>query len=94
VWKKCRSVFDEPVMLLVWEWEEALLGLALFGLGQFVIGPVWSTGVAVGMLILTYQVKKGKPAGAVVHWLHRIRCPFFRLPGVLPAQPQTYGPWS
>ena len=94
MWKRCRSVFDEPFKVLVWEWEEALLGLGLFGVGQFFLGPVWSTLLAAGVLAFIYVVKKGKPAGAVVHWLHRVECPFFRLPGVLPSQPQPYGPWK
>ena len=92
--KRCRSVFDEPVKVLVWEWEEALLGLALFGIGQFFIGPLWSTAVALGTLGFIYKVKKGKPAGAVVHWLHRVDFPFFQLPGVLPVAAQVYGPWA
>lgn len=86
-------MFDEPVMLLLWEWDEALLGLGIFGLGQFVLGPLWSTALALVTLGVIYRVKKGKPAGAVWHWLHRIECPCFRLPGVLPPQSQTYGPW-
>ena len=94
MWKRCRSVFDKPVMVFVWEWEEALGGLGLFGLGQFVIGPFWSTAVALAVLGFIYKVKKGKPAGAIWHWMHRVRFPFFRLPGVLPSQPQTYGPWK
>lgn len=94
MWKRCRNVFDEPVMVLLWEWEEALLGLGLFGLGQFFLGPVWSTVLALVVLTVIYRVKKGKPAGAVVHWLHRAEFPGMRLPGVLPCQPQVYGPWS
>lgn len=93
MWKACRSVFDEPVRVFLWDWEEFLLALGLFGFGQFVIGPVWSTLLAGSMLGWIYKVKKGKPAGAIVHWLHRINCPFFRLPGVLPAEPSPYGPW-
>lgn len=93
MWKKCRSVFDEPVMILVWEWEEVGLAFGVFLVGQFLLGPVVSTGIAGVILGATYFLKKGKPAGAVVHWMHRVRFPFFRLPGVLPAQPHPYGPW-
>lgn len=88
MWRPCIVVFDETIMLLLWEWDEALLFLGVFFLGQFVLGPFVSGGVALALALLTYYLKRGKPAGAVLHWLHR--ADIYHLPGVLPLTEARY----
>lgn len=100
MWKRSRSVFDEPIMILFWEWDEALLLIFLIPLSQFALKfvPVavwWKLVFSIVPIAATgwflYCLKRGKPSGAVAHWLHRME--FWVLPGVLPPRDHVYSPW-
>jgi hypothetical protein len=88
MWRKCVTVFDEPIIFLFWEWDEMVLFLGIFFVGQFLLGPFWSMGLALGAASSTYWLKRGQPPGAVVHWLHSSEV--LTLPGLLSPTPTRY----
>lgn len=89
----CTTVLDEPVMILLWEYEDFYaLGGGFLAL-QFVLGPplaLLSTGLAA---LGTYLVKRGKPPGALVHFAHRWELLPLSWVGLQGSTPQRYSPW-
>jgi hypothetical protein len=86
--KACNSIWDETLKILFWDWEEVIIALAVVSLGQFLCDFLLCFGSAAGFLAVLYVVKKGQPAGAFVHWLHRME--LCRAPGLCRARPRIY----
>jgi hypothetical protein len=91
MWTRCPLVLDAPVKVLGLETDDcALILVSPIVTGLFVstwASILWGAGIGVGL----YRVKRGKPPGTVLHWLHRME--LVRLPGVLGPKPQRYSPW-
>jgi hypothetical protein len=84
-------VLDEPIIVAFWEVQDAqILVLSPFVL-QFLIGPAWAFGGMTLLAIATYFLKRGRPSGALLHFLHHWG--FWSLPGVLGSTPQRYHAW-
>lgn len=91
MWRTCVTVFDEAIIFLFWEWDEVVLFLSVFFVGQFLCGPFWSMGLSVATAASLYWLKRGQPPGAVVHWLHEVEV--IALPGILSPHPTRYDTW-
>lgn len=91
MWTPCTPILDEPVMVFLWEFRDFQLILVAPYVLYWPLGPFLAFGGAVAMAVLTYLVKRGQPAGALWHLLHRWE--FLALPGVLSPYPQRYGAW-
>jgi hypothetical protein len=85
-------VLDEPITVLLWEYDDFLLIVCSPFLLHMLIGPFWAVLCALVFAAVTYFGKKGKPPGALWHAVHELELLWFRLPGLLPPRPQRYGP--
>lgn len=102
MWRVCRSKFDAPITKFGFDLFDAALLLAIPLVGnaclRFVLPdsmrskiPFLTVAVMLGLAAILYYGKKGKPPGAILHWLHTME--FLRLPGILGPRPQRYGRW-
>ena len=91
MWIKCTTILDEPDKVGPFEVIDALLMLMFFLIVTFfsdIFLGLAATGGALGAL---YYLKRGRPPGALQHWLHAME--FIRLPGFLSPRRKRYGPY-
>jgi hypothetical protein len=91
MWTPCPQVLDEPVKILGVELEDFVL-IATFPLCLSLFLDTVPCFVGTALLAYgLYRAKRGRPPGALLHWLHAME--LVRLPGVLSPRPQRYSPW-
>ena len=96
MWSPGSPLLDKPATQLgftLLEW--GVLGAVLVILFYALPVTVWGRlGVFAGVVVAAaglYYGKRGKPQGAIVHWLHSMG--LVALPGLLSPRRQRYGPW-
>jgi len=84
-------VLDEPITVYGVDLDDVRnVGMVSVGLLMLLPPTIWLLGTLVGGYA-NYRGKRGKPPGAVLHWLHEMQ--LLPLPGLLPPRPMTYSPW-
>jgi type IV secretory pathway TrbD component len=91
MWISCPRVLDEPVQKWGFEFDDLMIIGALPAVLIFLVSPWVCFGVTLAVAGVIYYGKRGKPPGAILHWLHAME--LIRLPGVLSPRPQRYSPW-
>jgi hypothetical protein len=91
MWTPCPRITDDPVMKWGYEFEDFLLILGLPCVLILVVPPLYCLGLVVVLAAVIRTGKRGKPRGAIWHWLHAHR--ILRLPGFIPAHTQRYQCW-
>ena len=94
LWKKCEVVIDEPIRIEImgvgFEADDfMIMGGLMAGLLLVLPPMVWFM-TAVGIPLLIYRAKRGKPLGAIWHWLHANM--WWKIPGVLSPLEVVYDP--
>lgn len=91
MWIKCTTILDEPDKVGPFELIDVLLLLAVFMVITFFSDVFFGLTVTVALLAALYYLKRGKPPGALQHWLHAME--FVKLPGFLSPRRKRYGPY-
>jgi len=94
MWRSCPRVLDEPVIVLAGLELDDFLVLGVMAAVLMIVASllVFVLGT-LGAILAVLKGKRGKPPGALLHWVHDLELPFLQLPGVLPARELIYSPW-
>ena len=90
MWKHCVTILDEPDKVGPIELTDALVGVVVFLVTGFFAGLLCGLVLGGGLAAGLYRLKRGRPAGALSHWLHAQE--FIRVPGFLSPRYVLYGP--
>ena len=96
MWRPCPQIHDKPVRRWGFELDDLMILGVICGVALIFVHPYFWALFVLCVFGLAYYGKRGKPSGAIVHWLQEMQfIPWYRfsLPGFIPARPRTYSPW-
>ena len=91
MWTPCPTVLDMPATICGLEVEDFVLAaLTPVLVGWFNESTLVNFGGGLGLGVGLHRIKRGRPAGVLLHWLHRQQ--LCVLPGILSPQRVRYSP--